>query len=53
MPGVTTPAKNAAYLAARILAVSDEGLAGRLEAEALSMAEKVRVQDSEVRNELP
>ena len=44
---------NAAYLAARILALSDEGLAARLECEALSMAEKVRVQDLEVRNELP
>lgn len=43
---------NAAYLAARILAVSDEALAGRLEAEAVSMAEKVSVQDSEVQNEL-
>lgn len=39
---------NAAWLAARILAVSDEELAGKLEGEALRMAEKVEQDNHEL-----
>ncbi len=45
-------AKNAAYLAAQILAVSDEALADRLRAERLSNAEKIQARDAEVQKEL-
>lgn len=39
---------NAAWLAARMLAVSDGALAGRLEAEAREMAESVAAKDAEL-----
>jgi phosphoribosylaminoimidazole carboxylase PurE protein len=41
-------AKNAAWFAARILALSDEGLAGRLEQAWEDMAAKVRAADAEL-----
>ena len=40
---------NAAWLAARILALNDEDLAGKLESEALRMAEKVEQANHELR----
>lgn len=40
---------NAAWLAARILALNDEELAGKLESEALRMAEKVEQANHDVR----
>lgn len=45
-------AKNAAYLAAQILAVSDTELAERLRAERQSNAEKILARDAEVQKEL-
>ena len=42
-------AKNAAYLAAQILALSDEGLAGRIRAERDANAQAVRNKDAELR----
>lgn len=40
---------NAAWLAARMLAINDSELAGKLEGEALSMAEKVEQKNHELR----
>ncbi|MBR1418601.1 MAG: AIR carboxylase family protein, partial [Synergistaceae bacterium] len=40
---------NAAWLAARILALSDEDLAAKLEQEALTMAAEVELKDAKVR----
>ena len=39
---------NAAWLAARILALNDSELANKLESEALSMAEKIEAQNHEL-----
>ncbi len=44
--------QNAALLAAQILALSDEGLAGRLAAHRADMANKVREKDAELQKQL-
>lgn len=45
-------AKNAGYLAAQIMAVSDIGLAERLRAERKTNAEKIQARDAEIQKEL-
>ena len=45
-------AKNAAWLAAEILALSDDALAGKLEAERVSMAQQIAAKEEKLQNEL-
>ena len=45
-------AKNAAWLAAEILALSDDTLAGKLEAERVSMAQQIAAKEEKLQNEL-
>ena len=45
-------AKNAAWLAAEILALSDDTLAGKLEAERVSMAQQIASKEEKLQNEL-
>ena len=45
-------AKNAAWLAAEILALSDDALAEKLEAERVSMAQQIAVKEEKLQNEL-
>ena len=45
-------AKNAAGLAAEILALSDDTLAGKLEAERVSMAQQIAAKEEKLQNEL-
>ena len=54
-PGATVAlngAKNAAWLAAEILALSDDTLAGKLEAERVSMAQQIAAKEEKLQNEL-
>ena len=45
-------AKNAAWLAAEILALSDDALAEKLEAERVSMAQQIAAKEEKLQNEL-
>ena len=45
-------AKNAAWLAAEILALSDDTLAGKLEAERAAMAQQIAAKEEKLQNEL-
>lgn len=45
-------AKNAGYLAAQVLSLADEGLAGRIEAERRSGAEAVLAKDTQLQDQL-
>ena len=45
-------AKNAAWLAAEIRALSDDTLAGKLEAERVSMAQQIAAKEEKLQNEL-
>jgi 5-(carboxyamino)imidazole ribonucleotide mutase len=45
-------AKNAGYLAAQMLALSDEALAGRLQADRQANADAVRAKDAELQAKL-
>ena len=47
-----TGAKNAAYLAAQILSLSDTGLAERVKAERVANSEKVQAQDKALQDSL-
>ena len=45
-------AKNAAWLAAEILALGDEALAGRLEAERTAMAQQIAAKEEKLQKEI-
>ena len=45
-------AKNAAWLAAQILALSDETLAAKLDAERVAMAQQIAAKEEKLQNEL-
>ncbi len=45
-------AKNAAWLAAEILALSDDALAEKLEAERVAMAQQIAAKEEKLQNEL-
>ena len=49
---VATVALNGAWLAAEILALSDDTLAGKLEAERVSMAQQIAAKEEKLQNEL-